>query len=43
MILSVMIVALLGIINVGGLNVVWERAVNGSRITAPEYDNGLKI
>lgn len=37
MILSVMVVALFGIIDVGGLNVVWERAVNGSRIV-PEYD-----
>lgn len=39
MIVSVMIVALFGIYDVGGLNVIWDRAVNGSRITAPEYDN----
>lgn len=43
MILSVIIVAVFGIYDVGGLNVVWDRSVNGSRITAPEYDSSNYI
>lgn len=36
MISSVVIVALFGVSDVGGLNEVWNRAVNGSRIFPPE-------
>lgn len=38
MISSVVIVALFGISDVGGLTEVWNRAVEGGRIFYPEYD-----
>lgn len=38
MISSVAIVALFGISDVGGLTEVWNRAVDGGRISYPEYD-----
>lgn len=34
---SVLIIALHGILDVGGLEVVWERAVKGNRVYTPEY------
>lgn len=37
MIVSVVLVALLGISDVGGLAEVWRRAVDGNRIFPPEY------
>lgn len=37
MISSVLIIALFGIWNVGGLTEVWNRAVEGGRIFPPEY------
>lgn len=37
MIVSVIIIALFGIHNVGGMTEVWNRAVDGDRIFAPEY------
>lgn len=37
MISSVVIVALLGISDVGGLSVIWNRGVEGGRISVPEY------
>lgn len=37
MISSVVIVAVLGIYNVGGLTEVWDRAVAGNRVFRPEY------
>lgn len=37
MIVSVVIIASLGIHKVGGLSEVWERAVDGDRIFPPEY------
>lgn len=43
MILSVIIIAIFGIWNVGGLTEVWNRAVDGNRIFPPEYvKNGYK-
>lgn len=39
MISSVVIVALFGISDVGGLTEVWNRAVEGGRISYPEYDS----
>lgn len=38
MVSSVVIVALFGIFEVGGLHEVWNRAVNGGRIHPPEYE-----
>lgn len=35
MVASVVLVAMLGITNVGGLNEVWDRAVAGNRIFPP--------
>lgn len=35
MVASVVLVAVLGIIKVGGLNEVWDRAVDGNRIFPP--------
>lgn len=37
MIVSVVIIALFGVYNVGGLAEVWNRAVDGDRIFPPEY------
>lgn len=37
MIVSVVIIAVFGIHNVGGLTEVWNRAVDGDRIFSPEY------
>lgn len=37
MILSVAVIALFGVQNVGGLSEVWNRAVDGNRIFPPEY------
>lgn len=37
MVSSMLIVVVLGIINVGGLTEVWNRAVDGNRIFPPEY------
>lgn len=37
MVSSILIVVVLGIINVGGLTEVWNRAVGGNRISPPEY------
>ena len=37
MITSVVIVATLGVVNVGGFGEVWNRAVDGGRISSPEY------
>lgn len=37
MISSVILIAVLGVWNVGGLTEVWNRAVVGGRIFPPEY------
>lgn len=37
MISSVIIVATFGIFDVGGLGEVWNRAVDGNRISPPKY------
>lgn len=37
MVSSIVLVAVLGVINVGGLTEVWNRAVDGNRIFPPEY------
>lgn len=38
MISSVLLIAIFGVWNVGGLTEVWNRAVDGGRIFPPEYE-----